>query len=318
MPNAEAVTHGYNPTPFPLMLTDGTATTAPNRATLAPLTVPLDMCVASSWELPPGGPYAGPDADPNWAGLDLVATNNSHPYYTGWDYGVGSGQSVVTMNYKIDYPTITTTNASNYVYYYNLGNYEYTPAEASVVNVKYNYQNYMQQYQNMMVQNYQNYVGNVIVTNDYVCTPDQVNWQYVNVSPAYHESEEQKATRLAAQQLREEEEKAAETRAEDLLIALLTDAQILQYQMHGYFETEVNDKIYRIKKGRSGNVELIEEGKPKFRYCAHPSEWTPNQDVMISQLLMLKTDEARFLKTANRTVLYQPAVAQAMAALDRL
>jgi hypothetical protein len=193
------------------------------------------------------------------------------------------------MNYKIDYPTITTTNASNYVYYYNLGNYEYTPAEASVVNVKYNYQNYMQQY-----------------------------WQYVNVSPAYHESEEQKATRLAAQQLREEEEKAAETRAEDLLIALLTDAQILQYQMHGYFETEVNDKIYRIKKGRSGNVELIEEGKPKFRYCAHPSEWTPNQDVMISQLLMLKTDEARFLKTANRTVLYQPAVAQAMAALDRL
>lgn len=211
------------------------------------------------------------------------------------------------MNYKIDYPTITTTNASNYVYY----------------------QNYMQQYQNMMVQNYQNYVGNVIVTNDYVCTPDQVNWQYVNVSPAYHESEEQKATRLAAQQLREEEEKAAETRAEDLLIALLTDAQILQYQMHGYFETEVNDKIYRIKKGRSGNVELIEEGKPKFRYCAHPSEWTPNQDVMISQLLMLKTDEARFLKTANRTVLYQPqppalapatiaAIDQAMAVLDRL
>lgn len=97
--------------------------------------------------------------------------------------------------------------------------------------------------------------------------------------------------------------KAAEVRAEELLIACLSPEQIKQYQQNGYFEADVNDKKYRIKKGRSGNVYLIEAGKPKYKYCAHPSTWTPDQDVMLSQLLMLQTNEQKFLSTANRTQL---------------
>jgi hypothetical protein len=47
-------------------------------------------------------------------------------------------------------------------------------------------------------------------------------------------------------------------------------------------------------------LQLIENGKPVAKYCAHPEIWTPDGDTMIAQLLMLKTDEARFLQIANR------------------
>lgn len=121
------------------------------------------------------------------------------------------------------------------------------------------------------------------------------------------ETAEQVAVRVEAERKRDRDRKEAEKRAEMLLLSCLTDAQQAQYKAHGYFETDVSDKVYRIKKGRTGNVELIDGGKAKYRYCAHPDKWTPDQDVMLSQLLMLKTDEQRFLNTANRTVLRQAA-----------
>lgn len=117
------------------------------------------------------------------------------------------------------------------------------------------------------------------------------------------ESEEQTAARLKYEKEREEKRKAAEKRAEDLLLALLDDEQTAQYLADGYFDTAINDKVYRIKNGCAGNVELIVAGKAKYRYCAHPEHFLPNQDVMLSQLLMLKHDEGRFLAIANRTVL---------------
>lgn len=100
-----------------------------------------------------------------------------------------------------------------------------------------------------------------------------------------------------------EKRTAAIKRAEGLLFTILKPEQVRQYEDHGYFETEIDDRTYRIKKGRSGNVYLVKNGKEVARYCAHPATWTPDQDVMISQLLMLKTNEKRFLETANRTQL---------------
>ena len=100
-----------------------------------------------------------------------------------------------------------------------------------------------------------------------------------------------------------EKYKVAESRAEELLFAHISEQQKKQYLELGYFETEVNDKLYRIKKGRSGNVKLVEKGKEVLSYCIHPVDHTPNADAMLAQLLMLKTDEERFIKTANRTVL---------------
>ncbi len=51
------------------------------------------------------------------------------------------------------------------------------------------------------------------------------------------------------------------------------------------------------------NVELIVAGKAKFKYCALPADYAPAPDVMLAQLLMLQTDENKFLATANRTTL---------------
>ena len=118
---------------------------------------------------------------------------------------------------------------------------------------------------------------------------------------------EEREAWMKAEKECEEKRVVAVKRAESLLFTILKPEQVKQYTDHGYFETEVDDRIYRIKKGRSGNVFLVKDGKEVARYCAHPKDWTPDQDVMISQLLMLKTDEKRFLQTANRTQLLRAA-----------
>jgi hypothetical protein len=99
--------------------------------------------------------------------------------------------------------------------------------------------------------------------------------------------------------------KAAALRAESLLFTILTPAQVKSYKDDGFFEQEVNERIYRIRSGRARNVELIEAGKVTALYCAHPSDAydCPVPDVMLSQLLALRANEAEFLRIANRTVM---------------
>jgi hypothetical protein len=118
---------------------------------------------------------------------------------------------------------------------------------------------------------------------------------------------EEREAWIKAEKERTEKRVVAVKRAESLLFTILKPEQVRQYQDHGYFETEIDDRTYRIKKGRSGNVFLVKDGKEVARFCAHPELWTPDQDVMISQLLMLKTNEKRFLETANRTQLLRAA-----------
>jgi hypothetical protein len=154
-------------------------------------------------------------------------------------------------------------------------------------------------------------VTNVIYQGDWAAGWPNVQ-VYSNAYPQRPETPEEKAAReaaeikyqLEAEQRRKKQEVAA-TRAEQLLFAVISEDQRKQYTELGYFETVVNDRVYRIKKGRAGNVmQLDENGKPKFKYCIHPIEWVPDQDTMLTQFLLLMTDEQHFLKTANRTVLY--------------
>ena len=123
---------------------------------------------------------------------------------------------------------------------------------------------------------------------------------------AYAETEEQRTTREAATLALEIKRTAADKKAEELLMMILNDKQKKQYAEFGFFETEINDKIYRIRKGRSGNVRMLKDGKEKEQFCAHPNDAyvMPEHDTMIAQYLMLKTDEKAFLSKANRTVLY--------------
>jgi len=94
---------------------------------------------------------------------------------------------------------------------------------------------------------------------------------------------------------------AAASRAEELLFTFIGEDRKKQYAEFGHFDVPVNGKLYRIRKGRSNNVLLLENGEPKIKYCAHPSDAVPDGDTMLAQFLMLTSDEKRFLALANKT-----------------
>jgi hypothetical protein len=94
------------------------------------------------------------------------------------------------------------------------------------------------------------------------------------------------------------------TKAETLLRSVLSAAQWADYKEKGYFETTVNDRRYRIKKGIAGNVKLLDSGGREMRsYCIHPRIDLPVADVMLGQKLLLEADEREFLRIANETIL---------------
>jgi hypothetical protein len=96
---------------------------------------------------------------------------------------------------------------------------------------------------------------------------------------------------------------AAASRAEELLFMFIGEERKKQYAEFGHFDVPVNSKVYRIRKGRSNNVLLLENGKPTMKLCAHPSDAVPDGDTMLAQFLMLTSNEKRFLEIANKTPL---------------
>jgi hypothetical protein len=231
---------------------------------------------------------------PSMLGRDTNVLGNQD-----WIQGGLLTNAGVANNAQINNAQITLGNLSSITYQYSTAataaiNCIYYPSiEWPTQSVSYpitystpidwNYWNYQVQYQYQAQYNGNNYYGNYDGT--YSLPP---------------ETPEQKLAREEQEQRRV----VAATRAEELLLLHLSEDQQKQYLEKGYFETIVNDKTYRINKGRAGNVYLIEGGKTKYKYCAHPSAYTPEQDAMLAQLLMLKTDEERFIKTANKTVIY--------------
>jgi hypothetical protein len=113
----------------------------------------------------------------------------------------------------------------------------------------------------------------------------------------------QEAIELARQRAAELEKKKKDAldNAEALLFLCLTATQKAQYKEHGYFETVVNDRIFRITKGWAGNVHEYKDGKKIKSYCIHPMEDVPLQDNMLTQKLLLETQLDVFLRTANMT-----------------
>jgi hypothetical protein len=94
---------------------------------------------------------------------------------------------------------------------------------------------------------------------------------------------------------------AARQRARDLLCSTLTDQQREQLHKENAFDLEVAGRIYRIRPGRK--VErLALDGKAEALFCIHPdfSHGLPEDDVALSQKLLLEADEAAFLRIANK------------------
>lgn len=110
-------------------------------------------------------------------------------------------------------------------------------------------------------------------------------------------------------------EAAASERALETLSEVLTQAQWEQYQESEEFDLVVpSGNVYRICRGVTGNVTRMVDGVQVESLCAHPhmsqmdnlGRWVgrlPVEDVLVSQVLTLLTDEAEFRRVANITPL---------------
>ena len=128
--------------------------------------------------------------------------------------------------------------------------------------------------------------------------------------PAIHRelTDEEKVARAAEDErrrieyeARQVEQTAANENAKKLLQSILNEEQKRDWAAHGHFYLHVEDRKYRIKRGRSGNVELVDPqtNAPLERLCAHPAQAVPDEDTAVAQMMYLLYDERRFIGLAN-------------------
>jgi hypothetical protein len=132
----------------------------------------------------------------------------------------------------------------------------------------------------------------------------------IGYNPAPVRQPSQAELDLARQQAAERAKAAEEARAKAarLLREFLDEKQKDTLEKHKWFEVVTpKGNRYRIQHGRTGNVYRMErhkDGKQDvavMRYCIHPEEYVPDEDTMLAQMLMLKTEEDRFEQVANKT-----------------
>lgn len=128
----------------------------------------------------------------------------------------------------------------------------------------------------------------------------------VNETPEQRAAREQRVAEArrveeARQAVLRAERDAADRRAEALLRAhLLPEQQEQLAQKDWFLLVSKTGKKYRINRGRSANVDVLDEhGRVVRSLCAHPRESVPDADTMLSQALLLKYDEEQFLRMAN-------------------
>lgn len=113
--------------------------------------------------------------------------------------------------------------------------------------------------------------------------------------------EEHAATAAQEVQERAAAQLMAGKRAQRLLAECLTAKQRHDLKRDDAFCVQIGERCYRINRGYSGNVELIEGDCVRARYCIHPREDVPNEDTMLAQKLLLEANEDEFLRVANAT-----------------
>jgi hypothetical protein len=110
------------------------------------------------------------------------------------------------------------------------------------------------------------------------------------------------AERKQRQEKAERERAAARERADKLLRTNLSPEQREELDRWNAFHLYVGKKKYRIKRGRSRNVQLLDaKGNVVRTFCAHPRDQVPDEDTMLVQKLMLESQEEVFCKIANQS-----------------
>lgn len=103
-----------------------------------------------------------------------------------------------------------------------------------------------------------------------------------------------------AQDFRDQERKAAETRAKVLLCSILTGDQLCEMEALEQFHVQGADgHTYLIRKGYGHNVWRIEDGRKTVEYCLITRGHVPVYDLMLTQKLLLETDPEHFQQKAN-------------------
>lgn len=93
-------------------------------------------------------------------------------------------------------------------------------------------------------------------------------------------------------------------KAKRLLLDNLTDVQRHDYFTKGVFTVAGNGyprrHYYVIDNSYpNGNIFQIEKGRVRGDYCFHPAEPYPMDDIVLTQKLLIETDEETFRKEAN-------------------
>ena len=139
-------------------------------------------------------------------------------------------------------------------------------------------------------------------------SPTMAQVHRLPAQPRREETAEERTRRETqeAEWRRKDEERRLESdsaarRARELLLSLLSEEQKRDWVASAGFYLHVGDKKYRIKKGRSGNVELVDPNthEPLERYCAHPVDNVPDEDTVVAQMMMLLHAERDFIALAN-------------------
>jgi hypothetical protein len=90
-------------------------------------------------------------------------------------------------------------------------------------------------------------------------------------------------------------------RAATLLVRCLDDAQRAEFRrMRAFTVRSQSGRRYRISYSATANIDVLDaKGEVLYRLCARPL-YIPVPAIMLSQKLMLETQEAEFLRVAVR------------------
>jgi hypothetical protein len=120
----------------------------------------------------------------------------------------------------------------------------------------------------------------------------------------YWEERAREANARAAEEAKKRE--AAEKRAEELLMSVLSEEQRQTFKKDGHFIVRRGDRRYRIRRGWSGNVDVIDrDGRLSHRMCIHPRENVPICDNLVAQKLMLEACEDHMISVANKHPIWE-------------
>ncbi len=99
----------------------------------------------------------------------------------------------------------------------------------------------------------------------------------------------------------------AKARARELLLSHLSRRQREEFAKTQAFRVRGSSGgRYRLKLGRTSNVERLEDGTDKVLkvYCCHPDDDVPDEDTLIAQKMTIECDEEHFLAKANTRAPY--------------